>query len=126
MESDNEFLNQTFQEPSKNLMMEDLSAGVEFKVNSKGKPSHHTYFGRTFSRNTFRLSAIKEVKEQMQERAKNVKASRVITLIVILTIIGVFSIPIILFYSLQADPLPTLSSGFTDVNISMVNVYCKI
>ena len=110
MESDNGFLNQTYQEPSKYFMMGDLSAGVEFKVNSVGKSSHHSYFSTTN----------KEVKE-MQERAKNVKASRVITLIVIFTIIGVFSIPIILFYSLTTDPLPALNSGFTDVNISMVN-----
>ena len=122
MESENGLLNQPFQKPLKNPMMEDLSAGVEFKINSEEKSSHHSYFSRTFSRNTFRLSTIKEVKEQMQERAKNVKASRVITLIVILTIIGIFSIPIILFYALKTDPLPALNSGFTDVNISMVNI----
>ena len=70
MESENGLLNQTFQRPSKNPMMEDLSAGVEFKINSEENSSHRSYFSKTFSRNTFRLSTIKEVKVQMQKMLK--------------------------------------------------------
>ena len=126
MESKNGFPNQTFHQsldPLKDLlMMEGLSA-VDSKVNSEEKSSiftHHNFFRNTFSRNSFKLSAVKDVKVRMQEKAKNVKASRVITLIVILTIIGVFSIPVILFYALKTDQSP--ASEFTDVNISMVNL----
>ena len=128
MESKNGFLSHTFQEkqdPSKDIMMEELN-GIDPKVSSGEKSStHHSFFRTTFSRNTFKLSTIKDVKERMQERAKNVKASRVITFIVILTIIGIFSIPIILYYALKADPVPQLNSAFTDVDISMVN-YCGV
>ena len=126
MESKNGFSNNTFQEkqdPSKDVLMEELSA-VDPKVNSGEKSStftHHSYFRNTFSRNTFKLSTIKDVKARMQERAKNVGASRVITFSVILAIVGIFSIPIILYYALKADPIPELNSAFTDVNISMVN-----
>ena len=128
MESKNGFSNNTFQEkqdPSKDVPMEELSA-VDPKVNSGEKSStftHHSYFRNTFSRNTFKLSTIKEVKARIQERAKNVKASRVITFSVILAIIGIFSIPIILYYALKTAPIPELNSAFTDVNISMVNTY---
>ena len=112
------------QEPSKDLMMEDLS-GVDHKVNSEEKSStftHRSFFHGTFSRNTFKLSTIKDVSMRMQERAKNVKASRVITLTIILIIIGIFSIPVILYYALKTDPIPELNNAFTDVNISMVSI----
>ena len=130
MESKNGFSNNTFQEkqdPSKDVPMEELSA-VDPKVNSGEKSStftHHSrgYFRNTFSRNTFKLSTIKDVKARMQERAKNVGASRVITFSVILAIIGIFSIPIILCYALKTDAILELNSAFTDVNISMVNTY---
>ena len=127
MESKNGFPNQTFHQsldPLKDLMMEGLSA-VDPKVNSEEKSSiftHHNFFRNTFSRNSFKLSTVKDVKVRMQEKAKNVKVSRVITLIVILTIIGVFSIPVILFYALKTDPSPALNSEFTNVSISMVNL----
>ena len=121
MESKSEFPNQKFQGHAKDLMMEDLNA-VDSKVTSEGNSStcsHLGFFHKTFSRNTFKLSTIKNVSTRMQERAKNV---RVITLIVILTIIGIFLIPIILYYALKSDPLPeSINSAFTDVNISMVS-----
>ena len=127
MELKNGFPNQTFHQsldPLKDLMMEDLSA-VDPKVNSEEKSSiftYHSFFRNTLSRNSFKLSTVKDVKVRMQEKAKNVKVSRVITFIVILTIIGVFSIPVILFYALKTDPSPALNSEFTNVNISMVNL----
>ena len=126
MELKNGFLSHTFQEkqdPSKDIMMEELN-GIDPKVSSGEKSStHHSLFRSTFSRNAFKLSTIKVVKERMQERAKNVS---VITFIVILKIIGIFSIPIILYYALKTDLVPELnSSAFTDVNISMVN-YCGV
>ena len=124
MESKSEFPNQKFKGVAKDLMMEDLNA-VDSKVTSEGNSStcsHLSFFHKTFSRNTFKLSTIKNVSTRMQERAKNVKTSRVITLIVILTIIGIFLIPIILYYALKSDPLPeSINSAFTDVNISMVS-----
>ena len=126
MESKNGFPNHTFQEkpdPLKDVPMEELNA-IDPIVNSGEKSStftHHGFFSNTFSRNTFKLSTIRDVKEQIQERAKNVKASRVLTFSVILAIIGIFSIPIILYYALKTDPIPELNSAFTDVNISMVN-----
>ena len=125
MESKNGFPNPTFQQslnPLKDLMMEGSSA-VDPKVNSEEKSSiftHHNFFRNALSHNSFKLSTVKDVKVRMQEKAKNVKASRVIILVVILTIIGVFSIPVILFSALKTDPLP--ASEFTDVNISMVNL----
>ena len=124
MESKNGFPH-TFQEkrdPSKDVPMEELSA-VDPKINSGEKSSTFTrsFFSNTFSRNTFRLSTIRDVTVQIQERAKNVGASRAITFSVILIVIGIFSIPIILYYALKTDPIPELSSEFLDVNISMVN-----
>ena len=109
MESKNGFPNQIFQQTPdslKDLMMEQFSA-VDPKVNSEEKSSiftHHGSFRSILSRNSFKLSTIKDVKVQMQERAKNVKASRVITFIVILIIIGLFSIPVILYCALKTDP----------------------
>ena len=99
--------------------MEDLSA-VDPKVNSEEKFStytHHSYFRSIFSRNNFKV-----VKVQMQERAKNVKTSRIITFIVVLTTIGIFSMPLILYYALRTVPMPKLNSRFTDVNISTVRM----
>ena len=122
MESKNEFLNQKKQEPVKDIMMEDLNA-VDPTVMANSTFTRHSFFHNAFSHSTFKLSAIKNATVQIQERAKNVKASRVIALIVILTIIGIFSIPVILYYVRKADPLPELNSAFTDVNISMVNSY---
>ena len=123
MESKNELSNQKFQNYTKDLMMEDLSA-VDPKVNSEENSStltHYSFFHKTFFRNTFKLSTIKDVSVRIQERAKIVKTSRVITLIVILTIIGIVLLPIILYYALRSDPLPKPNSAFTDVNISMVS-----
>ena len=126
MEFKNGFPNQIQeQEHSKDLKMEDLSA-VDPKVNSQETFTRRSFFHNTFSRNTFKLSTIKDVGVRMQERAKNVKASRVITLIVMLVIFGIFLIPVILYYALKTDPIPELNSAFTDVNISMVSISLDI
>ena len=122
MDSKNEFPNQQEQNRTKNIKMEDLNTDVDPKVNSEEKSSTSTHHGHTFSHNTFKLSAIKEVKVRMQERAKNVKVSSVMIFIVILIIVGLFSIPAILYYALKTDPLPEFNSEFTDVDISMVSM----
>ena len=118
MESKNGFPNQEKQDPSKDVMMQELGT-VDPKTKSEEKSStitHHSYF-RNFSRN------IKDVKVRIQERVKNIKAFRVIIFAVILTIIGIFSIPIILYYALKSNSVPELNSAFTDVNITMVNIH---
>ena len=120
MESRNEVLNQ---ESVKDFKMEDLNAQVDTEEKSP-TITKHSFFHKPFPRNTFKLSAIKDASMQFQEGVKSVKASRVIALIVILTIFGIFSIPVILYYAQKADPLPELNrASFTDVNISMVNTY---
>ena len=125
MEFKNGFPNQIQEQgPSKDLVMEDLST-VDPKINSEEKSTIITlrsFFHNTFSCKTFKLSTIKDVSVRMQERAKNVKASGVIILIVMLVIIGIFLIPVILYYSLKTDPIPESNSAFTDVNISMVSI----
>ena len=87
------------QEPSEDLMMDS-------QVNSEENSSTHMYsmFHNTFS--------------------KSFAASRVIILTTILIVIGIFSIPIILYYTLKTstDPIPQLNSTFNDVDISMVSI----
>ena len=110
------------QDHTKDIMMKDMNA-VDPKVNSEEKTSTatpHGQFHNTFSRNTLKLSAIKDIKVQMQERVKTVKPSSVMIFITILIIIGIFAIPAILYYTLRTDPLPEFNGAFTDVNISMV------
>ena len=122
MESKNEFPNQQTPYPLKDLMMEEFSA-VDPKVNLEEKSTiftHHSFFHNILSRYSFKPSTFKDIKIQIQERAKNVKASRVITLIVILIIIGIFSIPVILYYAPNRPMLE--SSRFIEGNISMVNL----
>ena len=89
--------------------MEDLGI-VDPKVNSEEKFSkftHHSYF-----RSAFYNNVVEAVKVQMQEKAENIKRSKVITFIVILTVIGIFSIPVVLHYALKTDP----RSGPTDTS----------
>ena len=129
MDSKKGFPNQQEQNHTKNIKMKDLNTDVDPKVNSEEKSStstHHGHFWNTFSRDTFKLSSIKDVKVRMQERAKNVKASSMMIFIVILIIIGLFSIPAILYYALKTDPLPEFNSAFTDVDISMVSTCMHI
>ena len=112
---------------SKDLMTKDTNA-VDPKVNSEEQASsftYHSFFHNTFSRNNLKLSTITDIKVQIQERAKCFKTSRVITFILILTIIGVFSIPVILYHDVKTNPIPESNNAFTDVNISMVSVLWK-
>ena len=93
MESKNERL-----DPSKDFVMENLTSidpgdGFNDQEKSDGL-MHHSFFHNTFSRST-----LKDVKNRMKEQAKNVTASRVITIGIILFIIAVFSIPVILYYT---------------------------
>lgn len=133
MESQNEL--QTFKEkpdPSKDILMEDfcsIDPGDISKIGTQEKSNtftRYSFFRNTFSRDTFTLSNLKDVKERMKERAKNVKASRVVTGIAIFLVIGIFSIPVIMYYTLKTEPLPELENTLKDVNISMVNLYVYI
>ena len=128
MESINGFSNQKFQQSPislKDFRMKDL-ATVDPELNSEEKSStpiyDHSFFHNTFSSNTFKPSTIKDVRVRIRERAKNVKSSEVITFIVILTIIGSFSMPVILYYALKTEPPLESNSEFADVNISMVSL----
>ena len=99
---------------------------VDPELNSEEKSStpmyDHSFFHNTFSSDTFKPSTIKDVRVRIRERAKNVKSSEVITFIVILTIIGFFTIPVILYYALKTEPPLESNSAFADVNISMVSL----
>ena len=128
MESKYGFPNKRFQQSSdslKDFKIEDLVI-VDPELNSEEKSStfmYHSFFRNTFSRNTFKLSTLEDFRMRIQERAKNVKSSVVITSIIILTIIGMFSIPVVLYYALKTNPLQLESnSAFTDVNISAVSL----
>ena len=108
-------------DPSKDFVMEQLTnidPGDVFDDQEKsGSLMHHSFFHNTFSRGT-----LKDVKNRMKEQAKNVTASKVITSGIIFFIIGVFSIPVIFYYTLRTDPIPHLDSVLSDVNISTVNI----
>ena len=128
MESKNGSPNQKFQQSSdslKDFKMEDLVT-VDPELNSEENCStfmHHSFFRNTFSSDTFKLSTIQDFRMRIQERAKNVKSSVVITFIIILAIIVIFSIPVILYYALKTDRLELESNSvFTDVNISVVSL----
>ena len=108
-------------DPSKDFVMENLTSidpgdGFNDQEKSDGL-MHHSFFHNTFSRST-----LKDVKNRMKEQTKNVTASRVITIGIILFIIGAFSIPVILYYTSRTDLIPHPDSVLSDVNISMVNI----
>ena len=123
MESHNGTI-QAFKEkldPSKDFVMEQLTSidpGDVFDDQEKsGSLVHHSFFHNIFSRGT-----LKDVKNRMKEQAKNVTASRVVISGIIFFIIGVFSIPVIFYYTLRIEPIPHLDSVLSDVNISTVNI----
>ena len=110
-------------DPSKDILMEDLSSITTADISKIGtQKKSDTFRYHSFFRNTFSRDTLKDMKQRMKERAKNVTASRLITAIVMLLVIGVFSVPIIMYYTLNTDPLPELESVLGDVNISTVNL----
>ena len=126
MESKNGLHDKEKQHSSKDILMEELTS-VKPPVNSKEKSAdlmNHNYFNGTSSSNTFSQSTIKDGKLalQLQERQNkaNVVASRSVIAAVIVLVVGIFSVPIILYYTLKTDPIPELNSVLGDVNISMV------
>ena len=126
MESKKDLHDPTFmekQDPSKDVLMEELST-IDPKGNSEEKSAdfmNHSYFQSTYSGGTFTQSTLKNGKLGFQERKSNVFASRLVTAVVIVLIIGAFLVPIILYYSLKTDPIPELNSVLGEVNISMVS-----
>ena len=107
---------------SKDVMMEELnSIGPDDVTNDKEKSNtlmHHRFF-----HNTFFHSTLKDVKNRLREQAKSVTASQALTAIIIFFVIGIFSAPIILYYTLKTDPLPNLENVLRDVNVSTVNLH---
>ena len=119
MESKNGF--PTFKEKqdiSKDVPMEELSPKADTK--EKSTFMHHSFFRNTFSRTQ---STIKDGKLGLQDQQRSVFISRLVTIIAIIVIVGIFLVPIILYYALKTSPIPELNSVLGDVNISMVNKY---
>ena len=128
MDSNNGLHDQTFmdkRDPSKDVLMEDFKC-TDQKANSEGKGTdfmNQTFCqSSTYSRGTFTRSTIKDGKLGMSERETNVVVARSVTAIVIMIVIGIFSVPIIIYYVFKSDKLPSSNSVLGDVNnISMVN-----
>ena len=117
MESNNEV--QTFKEkpdPSKDVAMEALTCIDPGDV-SNDQENSNTFTLRSTGGSFSRII----LREQMQ--TKNTTVSKVITAVIIIFIIGTFSVPIILYYALKTDPIPELDSVLRNVNISEVIMY---
>lgn len=106
------------QDPSEDIAMETLSP-VDLKINSQEKST--TFMDQSFVHNsTFILST---TEKRMQEQAKTITPSKLVAAVIIMVVIGIFSVPIIIYYTLKSDPIPELNSTLGDVNISMVNLF---
>ena len=134
MNSKGELHDQTFtekQDPSKDVLMEDLKC-IDPKVNSEEKSTdlmNPTVFQSTFSRGTFAQSTIKDGTlglGMLAERQTNVKLARLVTAIVIVTVIAIFLVPIIIYYVFKSPPLPELNSVLGDINVDISMVSCVL
>ena len=99
--------------------METLSS---IKVDSQEKSTafqRHKFF-HNFSHETFMLSVTEVIRKRVQEIPKRYTPSKLVVAAVIFLVIGIFSVPIILYYSLKTNPIPGLNGVLGDVNISMV------
>ena len=105
------------QGPREDIVMEVLNP-VDPKLSSQEKST--TFMDQSFVHNsTFILST---TEKRMQEQAKRFTPSKLVSAIVILVVIGIFSVPIVIYYALKSDAIPELNSALGDVNISMVNL----
>ena len=68
------------------------------------------------------FSTIKNGKKRIKEQVKSITMSKLVTVITILAIVGLFLVPIILYYTFNADPIPEPDGVLRDVNVSMVNL----
>ena len=131
MESTDGLHDQTFKEQkdaSKDAQMKELSFN-DPKIDPQEKSddfNNHTFVHQN-SRNDNTLAQLNRMVGMQQERSKiNIIVSRSIIASVILLVVGMFSVPIILYYTLKTDPPPALNSVLGDVNISMVSYYSGI
>ena len=99
------------------LKCEEKQNSVDPKDNPKSNDFINHSFFHTISRSDSQ-STITDGKPRIQERQTNVIVSRLVIATVILLVIGMFSAPIILYYTLKTDPIPELNSVLGEVNIS--------
>ena len=126
MESTDGLYDQTFKEKkdtSKDVQMKELNF-IDPKVDPQEKSNdfnNHTFVHQN-TRNDSTLTQSNRMVGMQQDQSKiNVIASRLVIASVILLVVGMFSVPIVLFYTLKTDPPQIrLNSELGDVNISMV------
>ena len=106
------------QDPSEDIAMETLSP-VDLKIHSQEKST--TFMDQSFVHNSTLILSTTE--KRMQEQAKTITPSKLVAAVIIMVVIGIFSVPIIIYYTLKSDPIPELNSTLGDVNISMVNLF---
>ena len=101
---------------SKDIPMKEMSS-ADTKV--KLKENSNDFMNQSFVNNTSGTqSTILSGTLGIQKQQTNIIASRSVIAAVILLVIGTFSIPIILYYTLKTDPIPELNSVLGEVNIS--------
>ena len=131
MESINGLHDQTVKEKkdnSKDVHMKELSFN-DPKVDPQEKSNNfnnHTFVHQNTCNDNTLMQLNRMVGTQQKQSKMNVIASRSVIASVILLVIGMFSVPIILYYTLKTDPPPGLNSELGDVNISMVSYYGSI
>ena len=124
MESTNGLHDKTAKEqrdPLKDVQMKELSF-VDPKVDTQEKFNDFNKFVHHSTSNGNTLTQLNRMLGMQQKENKlNAIASRSVIASVILLVVGMFSVPIILYYTLKTDPPPALNSELGDVNISMAS-----
>ena len=135
MESTNGLHDKTAKEqrdPLKDVQMKELSF-VDPKVDAQEKSNdfnNQQFVNRSTSNGNTLTQLNRMLGMQQKENKINAIASRSVIASVILLVVGMFSVPIILYYTLKTDPPPALNSELGDVNISMASyiivecIYC--
>ena len=131
MESINGLHDQTVKEKkdaSKDVQMKELGF-IDPKVDPQESNdfNNHTFVHQNTCNDNTLMQLNRMVGTQQKQSKMNVIASRSVIASVIMLVIGMFLVPIILYYTLKTDqPPPELNSELGDVNISMVSYYGSI